>query len=333
MDAPSSFPIYRGTGGVGAKSPKPIPTSAVLREPSPATYIPDPGLIDAANVALLLGQPLLLTGAPGTGKTQFAYHLAWELGFGAPLKFETKSTSIASELFYIYNTVGRFHAAQTGDGSQNSIDYITYNALGKAILRAKSQDQIQSFLPRGYRHDGPKRSVVLIDEIDKAPRDFPNDILNEIEGMYFRIPEMGNREVRAPKESQPVVIITSNSEKHLPDAFLRRCVYYHIDFPDKDRVEDICLARLGQSLHSGQPLLRDALDLFVLLRSPATNLRKAPATAELLNWLMAMSVIHPSPNQTLRKQPQTVFKTLGAVTKSREDLEIATSVARQWLES
>ena len=331
MDVQSSFPFYQGKGTVARQSPKPIPTSAVLRQPTPATYIPDAGLIDAANVALLLGQPLLLTGAPGTGKTQFAYHLAWELGFGAPLKYETKSTSIASELFYSYNTVGRFHAAQTGEGSQNSVDYITYNALGKAILLAKPQEEVQAFLPRNHRHDGPRRSIVLIDEIDKAPRDFPNDILNEIEGMYFRIPEMGNREVRASQEFQPIVIITSNSEKHLPDAFLRRCVYYHIDFPDTDRLEDICLARLGQTLHSGQPLLQDALELFVQLRNPVNNLRKSPATAELLNWLMAMSVIHPSPSSPLRSHPDTVFKTLGALTKSREDHEVALSVAQHWL--
>lgn len=332
MEAQASFPYYQGHGSAAATSPRPIPTSALVRQSHPDSYMPDAGLVDAANVALLLGQPLLLTGAPGTGKTQFAYHLAWELGFGEPLKFETKSTSIASELFYIYNTVGRFHAAQTGEGSQNSVDYITYNALGKAILRAKPAGEIQPLVPSHHRHDGPRRSVVLIDEIDKAPRDFPNDILNEIEGMYFRIPELGNTEVRAASDFQPVVIITSNSEKHLPDAFLRRCVYYHIQFPDHDRLEEICLAHLGQSLQQGHRLLQDALDLFGQLRSPENNLRKAPATAELLNWLLAMQTIHPSVDQPLADHPATIFQTLGTVTKTREDHELAQEIVNAWLE-
>jgi len=332
MDVQTSFPYYQGNGLSAATSPKPIPTSSIVRRSRADSYLPDKGLIDAANVALLLGQPLLLTGSPGTGKTQFAYHLAWELGFGDPLKFETKSTSTASELFYIYNTVGRFHAAQTGEGSQNSVDYITYNALGKAILRAKPAEEIRPLVVEHRHHDGPQRSVVLIDEIDKAPRDFPNDILNEVEGMYFRIPELGNTEVRAGSDFQPVVVITSNSEKHLPDAFLRRCVYYHIQFPDRDRLEDICLAHLGQSLRQGQRLLEDALDLFLQLRNPENNLRKAPATAELLNWLLALRTIHPSVDEPLAHHPETIFQTLGTVTKTREDHEVAKEVVNDWLE-
>lgn len=332
MEAQACFPFYRGLSGGAPATPQSIPVSTVVRHCRPELYLPDQGLIDAANVALLLGQPLLLTGEPGTGKTQFAYHLAWELGFGEPLKFETKSTSVASELFYIYNTVGRFHAAQTGEGSQNSVDYITYNALGEAILRANSADAIQPLVPVDHQHQGPRRSVVLIDEIDKAPRDFPNDILNELEGMYFRVPELGNVEVRAGSDFAPVVIITSNSEKHLPDAFLRRCVYYHIQFPDQERLENICLGRLGQSMLAGQPLLQDALELFLELRNPANNLRKPPATAELLNWLLAISTVHPDPGMPLADSPNSALQTLGAVTKTREDHEVAETVVRAWLE-
>ena len=258
-------------------------TGSVLRNPRPETYLPDPGLQDAANVALLLGQPLLLTGEPGTGKTRFAHYLAWKLGLGQPLKFETKSTSVASDLFYIYNTVGRFHAAQTGEGSQSSVDYITYQALGQAILRAKDPSQVVGLISDASVHVEPRRSVVLIDEIDKAPRDFPNDILNEIEGMYFRIPELGNREVRAEADWHPVVVISSNSEKHLPEAFLRRCVYYHIEFPDKRRLEEISLTHLGELLSDESPLLQDALALFSRIRAPENNLRKPPATGELLS--------------------------------------------------
>src|SRR5205085_1382510 len=150
--------------------------------------------------------------------------------------FETKSTSLARELFYAYDTLGRFHAAQTGEGSQKNLDYVTYNALGVAILRANEEAAVAKWIPqgKGFVHGGRRRSVVLIDEIDKAPRDFPNDILNEVEGMYFRIPELGDALIKADETMRPVLILTSNSEKNLPDAFLRRCIYYYLPFPDRD---------------------------------------------------------------------------------------------------
>ena len=159
--------------------------------------------------------------------------MAEELGFGEPLKFETKSNSSSRDLFYYYDTVGRFHAAQTREDTASPLDYITYNALGAAILRANEIDHVKDWLPPDFFHPGKSRSVVLIDEVDKAPRDFPNDILNEIEHLYFRVPELGNIQIRAPKDMQPLVVITSNSEKHLPDAFLRRCIFYHIAFPEQ----------------------------------------------------------------------------------------------------
>src|SRR5205085_17909 len=128
--------------------------------------------------------------------------------------------------------------------------------------------------------DGPRRSVVLIDEVDKAPRDFPNDLLNEVEGMFFRVPELGNIRVEADPGMQPIVVVTSNSEKSLPDAFLRRCIYFHIPFPDRDRLAEIIAARLGRFAGRGQEFLDDALDLFYNLRDMSTGLRKRPATAE-----------------------------------------------------
>src|SRR6202007_1022493 len=112
-----------------------------------------------------------------------------------PLLFAAKSTSTAGDLFYAYDTIGRFYAAQTKEGSQNSVDYIRYNSLGEAILRANEWNKIQRWVPAGFPYSGcPSQSVVLIDEIDKAPRDFPNDVLNEIEHMRFRVPELGNVE-------------------------------------------------------------------------------------------------------------------------------------------
>jgi MoxR-like ATPase len=292
--------------------------------------MPDPGLVDAVNVALMLGQPLLLTGEPGTGKTQLAYSVAWELGLGDPLMFATKSTSAAKDLFYIYDTLGRFHAAQTKEGSQYGLDYITYSALGAAILLANRRETVARWLPVKMDHDGPRRSVVLIDEIDKAPRDFPNDLLNEVEGMFFRIPELGNPVIKADETLSPVVIVTSNSEKHLPDAFLRRCAYYNIPFPDRTRLAGIVGARLGLIRGSIGRGLADALDLFDVLRQPNNGLIKRPATAELLGWLSALRRLDVDFDQPLRPRPEVIRQTLSALIKSGDDQEKAAGIVAQW---
>src|SRR5262249_30135573 len=181
----------------------------------PENYLPDPGLVDAVNVALMLRQPLMITGEPGTGKTALAASVAWELGLDDPLSYETKSTSTARDLFYLYDTLGRFTAKELRADAGQAKDYITFNALGHAIVLANAPDKVADMLPRDFVHTGKRRSVVLIDEVEKAPRDFPNDILNEIERMYFRIPELGNRTVAADEDAYPVVIMTNNSEKSL----------------------------------------------------------------------------------------------------------------------
>ena len=292
------FPYYSGKATASPDEPQPLPVPNVRRRIDPAGYLPDDGLIDAVNVALLLGQPLLLTGEPGTGKTQLAYHLAWELGYPKPLKFETKSTSISRDLFYTYDTVGRF---QAGDDVKPAREYIFYQALGEAILRAKKFEEVKDFLPTHFNHQEATRSIVLIDEIDKAPRDFPNDILNEVEEMYFRIMELGNVPISAEEENRPIMILTSNSEKHLPDAFLRRCVFYHIPFPKADRMTEIVAARLGQNIGSGNQFVTDAIEFFYELRKPATGMRKRPSTAELLNWLQTLETMAPDSENPLRE--------------------------------
>ncbi len=321
----SPWPWYRGTGErwPGEGTPE-LPTPLAERFTKPEDYLPDDGLKDAVNVALHLGQPLLLTGQPGTGKTQLAYSLAHELrlGDGKPLKFETKSTSVARDLFYTYDTLGRFHAAQGGGGSINALDYIHWSALGKAILYANEPQKVAHLLdPK--KHPGRRRSLVLIDEIDKAPRDFPNDLLNEVEHMYFRIPELGNEEVRADSDLRPVLVMTSNSEKNLSEAFLRRCVFYCIPFP-KERLEQIIRRRLGTAL-ADERLLASAFVLFKRLRDPSLGLLKAPSTAELLAWVQDLA------EGPARDDDRLVERALCILIKTEDDRGRAHEVVQQWV--
>jgi len=283
----------------------------------PKGYLPDDDLVAAVNVALMLGKPLLLTGEAGTGKTQLAYHLAYQLGLPT-LKFETKSNSNSKDLFYYYDHLRHFQSAQTKVGSQNSQDYITYNALGLAILRANPYDKIKQWVNQAFEQHTATRSVVLIDEIDKAQRDFPNDILNEVEGMYFKIPELDNAKIEADKAMRPVLILTSNSEKHLPAAFLRRCVYYHIPFPDNARLTAIIERRFGKT-----DFLAQALKIFNRLRD--SGLQKKPATAEFLDWLQVLTERYPE-QKNLLQYKQALKNTLFVLVKTQEDRDIASQL-------
>lgn len=303
----------------------------------PAGYIPSPDLAKAVNVALILGRPLLITGDPGTGKTQLAFSLAHEIGVGVPYKFETKSTSVARDLFYSFDAIAAFHA--TEKDRKPTIEYVTFQALGLSIIEAYHKDRVKHLLPTDsdrYTHPGePRRSVVLIDEVDKAPRDFPNDLLNEIDRMYFRIAEAdyastpgasGKPNDQIDPNLRPIVIITSNSEKSLPDPFLRRCVFHHIPFPkypkEKEEVEKIVDGRFkGVRFPAGTR--ESALKLFWQLRGEegGPSLRKPPSIAELLDWLRLLGEFGRL--GTLRSQREVFLGSIGVLVKQAEDREQA----------
>lgn len=322
-------PLFTGTAKSAPAHPVALPPSARAHQTDPSGYIPDTGLIDAVNVALMLSQPLLVTGEPGTGKTQLANRVAWELGLGAPLVFDTKSVSTARDLFYTFDALRRFHAANTQGTAQDNRAYIEYHALGRAILLANEPDQVRDLLPDGLMLPERRRSVVLIDEVDKAPRDFPNDLLNEIDQMFFRIPELGNVRVEAPAELRPVVIIASNSEKNLPDPFLRRCIYYHIPFPDTARLGEILRRRLDLGGDGTSPMLSDALQFFIQLRD--RNVRKRPSTAEMVNWVDVLLRRGADRTKPLKHSAALVLSTLNVLAKNGDDLKEAKGFAEEFL--
>jgi MoxR-like ATPase len=303
----------------------PAPASAALTDP--ASYIPDEGLIDAVNIALALGQPLLLTGEPGCGKTQLASNLAWSLALDPLLKFETKSDSTAESLFYRYDSLRHFEASSRGDGGDPA-HYVTWNALGRAILATLPPAERVRFDADESDLAEPRRSVVLIDEIDKAPRDFPNDVLNELEHLYFRIPECGNALIRADDAYRPIVVITSNSERDLPEPFLRRCVFHHITFPDGETVRRIALNHLGAHVRGLEPMLDDAVSLFAELRADSAGLSRRPGLAEFLNWLMVLGQQVPT-DQGL--DAHALRGTVGVLAKTAGDAQLASAVFAAWL--
>lgn len=255
----------------------------------------------AVELAYALDKPLLVSGEPGTGKTQLAWHVASLLArqtedgeapfLAQPIEFYTKSTSSATDLFYSYDAVSHFRSK----GSNEANAFIDFTALGRArvLAHGHANESLQAapIQPLLRRCEGladePRSSVVLIDEIDKAPREFPNDLLNEIESGEFRIRELNFSLKKAQNKAKVLVILTSNFEKSLPSAFLRRCVFYHIPFPDDQQLLDIVALRLG---FDKSPAVNEALRRFRLFRDYARqSSSRIPSTAEFLDWLRVLN--------------------------------------------
>jgi len=254
-------------------------------------YITSPELRHSVNVSAALGRPLLVKGEPGTGKTLLAYAIAEDLGLEL-ISWNVKSTSKAIEGLYVYDTVQRLQDSRFGDKDVSDIrQYIKLGPLGKSLTSAE-------------------QVVLLIDEIDKADLEFPNDLLYELDMMEFVVVETGEQHVA---KQRPIVIVTSNSEKELPDAFLRRCVFHFIQFPDRD-----LMTRIVGVHHPdiGKKLLDQCLQKFYYIRE-LTGLRKRPSTSELIDWIGALIQAGISPAEVSKAIPF-----LGTLIKRKEDLEI-----------
>ena len=260
-------------------------------------YVATDDLKVAVNAAIALERPLLIKGEPGTGKTVLAYEVAKALN--APLlTWHIKSTTKAQQGLYEYDAVTRLRDSQLGEERVKDVaNYIKKGKLWEAF-------------------DAPVRPVLLIDEIDKADIEFPNDLLLEIDRMEFYVYEL-RRSIKA--RHRPVVIITSNNEKELPDAFLRRCFFHYIRFPDRETMEKIVQTHFP---NIRQDLLREALTVFFDVRG-VNELKKKPATSELLDWLKLLT-IEDMPPEALRSQDnKTAIPPLyGALLKNEQDVHL-----------
>jgi MoxR-like ATPase len=259
------------------------------------TYLTNEALESAVNCALALERPLLVKGEPGTGKTLLAQSIAESLGLDL-IHWPVKSTTRAQDGLYVYDTVQRLYEARFGEGDVKDIRrYIKLGPLGRAL--ASSQ-----------------RQVLLIDEVDKADLEFPNDLLHEIDRMRFVIPETGDEVVATQR---PVVIITSNNEKELPDAFLRRCVFHFIDFPDQELMKRIVRVHHPKV---DDAIVDQAVVAFYELRT-VPRLRKRPSTSELVDWITVLMQSGVGKDRLIRELPF-----LGVLLKKEQDVELLRAV-------
>ena len=254
-------------------------------------YVASQDLMNAVNIAVTLQKPLLIKGEPGTGKTMLAQAVAEALGKKLII-WNVKSTTKAQDGLYVYDVVQRLYDSQFGtEGVDNIAKYIKLGKLGEAF---SADEQV----------------VLLIDEVDKADLEFPNDLLWELDQMEFYIPE--TKETIKAKQ-RPIVIITSNAEKELPDAFLRRCVFHYIEFPDQEQMEQILRVHFDKL---DERLVQQALAAFYWIRE-LRGIEKKPSTSELVDWLRALVAGGVDPRRIEREIPFA-----GVLLKKDKDLQL-----------
>ena len=263
---------------------------------STTEYIATSDLTIAVNAAITLEKPLIIKGEPGTGKTELARQVA--LSLSVPIiEWNIKSTTRAQQGLYEYDAVSRLRDSQLGDANINNIE--------NYIKKGKLWDAFET----------ESKSVLLIDEIDKADIEFPNDLLHELDKMEFHVYETGQQIVA---KHRPIIIITSNNEKELPDAFLRRCFFHYIRFPDQSTLEKIVEMHFPKIKKS---LLSNALTQFFEIRE-TPGLKKKPSTSEVLDWLKLLLADDINPNE-LRNGPKNILPKLhGALLKNEQDVQL-----------